>query len=162
MKKSKQSAQRKNTTLNQLVLNVDDAVFGKAIKKLGHSQFQIQTTDAENRAIEVTAAIAGKSVVRIDIGDILIVGRNESSKHVTYEILGALDKKTIHQLRQDKRLHNAFFSDVDELGDDLFDRSEEVNEEEVTAAPKMEKGNKPVKKDKIVLDNDDDVDVDAI
>lgn len=161
MKKSKQGAQRKNEQLNQTILKEEDVLFGRTIKKLGNGQFRILTTDDDNRGIEVNATILGKSVVRIDIGDVVVVGRNESSGRVTHEILGAVDKKTTQQLRQAKRFHPSLFSDVDELGDDLFDRSEEVTPEQESAKPKMEKGNKPVKKDKALLDNDD-VDVDAI
>lgn len=162
MKKSKQGAQRKNEQLNQLVVNADDAIFGRTIKKLGNGQFRVQTTDHEDHGIEVNATILGKSVVRIEIGDVVVVGRNESSGRVTYEILGSVDKKTTQLLREAKRFHPSLFSDTDALGDDFFDRSEEVKPEEAEAAkPKMEKGNKPVKKDKALLDNDE-VDVDAI
>lgn len=163
MKKSKQSAQRKNEQLNQVVLKDTDAVFGRVIKKLGNGHFRVLTTDGDGRGIEVSAVIASKSVVRIDIGDIIVVGRNESSKHVTYEVLGAIDKKTTEQLREAKRFHPSLFSDTDELGDDLFDRSEDAKPEEEDTKPKMEKGNKPVKKDKMTTgDDDDDVDINAI
>ena len=161
MKKSKQSAQRKNADLNHLVLKDTEALFGRALKKLGNGHFRILTTDGENRATEVSAVIQGKSIVRIELGDVIIVGRNESAGRVTYEILGALDKKTTQQLREAKRFHPSLFSDADEMGDDLFDRTEDAKEEDDSAKPKMEKGNKPVKKDKALL-ADDEVDVDAI
>jgi translation initiation factor IF-1 len=161
MKKSKQGAQRKNAALNQVVLTAEDALFGRTIKKLGNGQFRVLTTDDDNRSIEVNATILGKSVVRIEIGDIVIVGRNETSARVTHEILGAVDKKTTQQLREAKRFHPSLFSDTDELGDELFDRSEDVKEEEDSEKPKMEKANKPVKKDKALL-ADGEVDVDAI
>lgn len=162
MKKSKQGAQRKNEQLNQVVLKEEDVLFGRTNKKLGNGQFRILTTDGDGRGIEVNAVILGKSVVRIDLGDVVVVGKNESAGKMTYEILGALDKKTTQQLREAKRFHPSLFSDVDELGDDLFDRSEEAAPEDAaTAKPKMEKGNKPVKKDKALL-ADGEVDVDAI
>lgn len=161
MKKSKQGAQRKNEQLNQVVLKDDDVLFGRTNKKLGNGQFRILTTDGDGRGIEVNAAILGKSVVRIDLGDVVVVGRNESAGRVTYEILGALDKKTTQQLREAKRFHPSLFSEADQDGDDLFDRSEELKEAGEEAKPKMEKGNKPVKKDKALLD-DGEVDVDAI
>jgi translation initiation factor IF-1 len=161
MKKSKQGAQRKNEQLNQVVLKEEDVLFGRTNKKLGNGQFRILTTDDDGRGIEVNAVILGKSVVRIDVGDVVVVGKNESSSRVTYEILGALDKKTTQQLREGKRFHPSLFSETDELGDELFDRSEDVKPEEESGKPKMEKGNKPVKKDKALLENDE-VDVDAI
>lgn len=161
MKKSKQSAQRKNADLNHVVLKDTDALFGRAIKKLGNGYFRILTTDMENRGTEVNAVIQGKSVVRIELGDVVIVGRNESAGRVTYEILGAVDKKTTQQLREAKRFHPSLFSDAQGEGDDLFDRSEDAAAEEESAKPKAEKANKPVKKDKALLD-DGEVDVDAI
>jgi translation initiation factor IF-1 len=160
MKKSKQSAQRKNTDLNQVVLKDTEALFGRAVKKLGNGYFRILTTDTEDRSTEVNAVIHGKGVVRIEIGDVIIVGKNESSGKVTYEILGSVDKKTVQQLREAKRFHPSLFTDADSDGDELFDRTEDVGVEE-SAKPKMEKANKPVKKDKALL-ADGEVDVDAI
>jgi translation initiation factor IF-1 len=161
MKKSKQSAQRKNATLNQVVMKEEDVLFGRTVKKLGNGYFRIQTTDTEDRGTEVNAVIAGKSVVRIEIGDIIIVGRNESSGKVSYEILGALDKKTAQQLREAKRFHPSLISDADTDGDELFDRTADAGEEEESGKPKMDKANKPVKKDKALKD-DGEVDVDVI
>jgi hypothetical protein len=164
MKKSKQSAQRKNTALNQVVLKEEDVLFGRAVKKLGNGMFSILTTDSDNHSIEVKAAIASKSVVRIMEGDIIIVGCNESAKHTTYEILGSVDKKTTQKLREANRLHKSFFTETDQLDDDLFDRSEDAVEEEDGSKPKMEKGNKPVKKEKMLAEggDDDEVDIDGI
>ena len=161
MKKSKQGAQRKNEKLNQMVLKEDDVLFGRTNKKLGNGQFRILTTDEDGHSIEANATIVGKSVVRIEIGDVVIVGKNESSARVTYEILGSLDKKTTQQLREAKRFHPSLFSDTDELGDELFDRTEDAKQEDDSGKPKMEKANKPIKKDKALLENDE-VDVDAI
>jgi len=160
-KKSKQSAQRKNTQLNQVLLKDTEALFGRALKKLGNGHFRILTTDGDGHPTEVTAVIAGKSVVRIDIGDVIIVGCNESSSKQTYEILGSVDKKTAQQLRECNRFHPSLFSEGDGEGDDLFDRSEDATPEEGDAKGKVDKGNKPVKKDKALLD-DGEVDVDAI
>ena len=161
-KKSKQSAQRKNTALNQVILKEEDVIFGRTIKKLGNGHFRILTTDSDNRGTEVTAVIQGKGVVRIEIGDIIIVGRNESAGKQTYEILGSVDKKTTQQLREAKRFHPSLFAEAEGEGDDLFDRSADATPEEgESAKPKLEKGNKPVKKDKALL-ADGEVDVDAI
>lgn len=162
MKKAKISAQRNNVSRTKSAIADEEALFGRALKTLGNGRFRIHTTDGDGRAIEADAAIAGRSVVRIQIGDVLIVGRNESAKHITYEILGSCDKKAVKELRDMQRLHPAFFSEEDTLGDDLFDRSEEIAEEEA-AKSKMEKANKPLKAAKAAaVDDDDTVDVDAI
>lgn len=164
MKKAKISAVRNNDQRAKAALKDTEAVFGRAIKTLGNGRFRIVTTDDKGKSLEAEAAVGGRSVVRIQIGDIVIVGRNESSKHVTYEILGSCDKKTIKELRDAKRLHPAFFSEEDALGDDLFDRSEEFRLEEETAKGKVEKGNKPVKESRVTTEKEEeeDVDVDAI
>lgn len=164
IKKSKISAQRNNVSRTKEAIADTDALFGRALKTLGNGRFRIQTTDGDGRPIETDAAIAGRSVVRIQIGDVVIVGRNESAKHITYEILASCDKKAVKELRDAKRLHPAFFSEDDQLGDDLFDRSEDIAAEEESAKSKMEKGNKPTKSDKIkpMVDEDDNVNIDAI
>lgn len=162
MKKSKQGAQRKNAELNQVLLKQDtEALFGRTIKKLGNGHFRILTTDSDGRGTEVNAVIMGKSVVRIEIGDVIVVGKNESAGKVSYEILGSVDKKTTQQLREAKRFHPSLFSEAEGEGDDLFDRSADAAPEEESAKAKVEKGNKPVKKDKALLE-DGEVDVDAI
>lgn len=164
MKKAKISAVRNNDQRTKIALKTEDALFGRATKSLGNGRFRIITTDDDGRSLEADAAIGGRSVVRIQIGDIVIVGRNESSKHVTYEILGSCDKKAVKQLREAKRLHPAFFSEEDLLGDDLFDRSEEIATEEDSGKPKMEKANKPTKEIRATMlpDGEDDINVDAI
>jgi translation initiation factor IF-1 len=161
MKKSKQSAQRKNATLNTVVLKEEDVLFGRAIKKLGNGQFRILTTDAENRGIEVVATILGKSTVRTELGDVVVVGVNESSSKKTYEILGPVSKKTTQELREANRLHSSFFADAGEDGDELFDRSADAGDEEESGKLKMDKSNKTVKKDRVLLP-EGEVDVDAI
>lgn len=164
-KKSAYSAKNKNESLNKFVLSEEDALFGRALKKLGNGRFRIQVPNADGHGVEADAAIAGKTVVRINIGDVVIVGRNDTGKHVTYEILGSCDSKVVQTLRKAQRLHPSLFHEDDELGDDIFDRSEDVKEEE-TATAKKDKSNKPVKKDKILetkaQEENDDVDVDRI
>ncbi len=162
MKKAKISAQRNNVTRTKDAIADDDALFGRAVKTLGNGRFRIQTTDAKGHGIEADAAIAGRSVVRIQIGDVVVVGRNETSKHITYEILASCDKKAVQELRQAKRLHPSFFSEEDTLGDDLFDRSEEIAAEDESAKPKLEKANKPTRGKAVAEDDTDDVNVDAI
>jgi translation initiation factor IF-1 len=163
MKKAKISAVRNNDQRTKIALKDTEAYFGRTLKTLGNGRFRIITTDEKGKCLETDAAIGGRSVVRIQIGDIVIVGRNESSKHVTYEILGSCDKKSVKELREAKRLHPAFFSEEDAMGDDLFDRSEELGAEEETAKGKLEKGNKPVKESRMtVTEEEDEVNVDAI
>ncbi len=162
-KKSNRSAKNKNETLNRVVLDIDDAIFGRTVKKLGNGRFRIQVPNSEGHGIEADASIPGKSTVRIEIGDVVIVGRNESSKHVTYEILGSCDKKTIQLLREANRLHPSLFNENDTLGDDLFDRSEDVELKEEETVAKKEKANKTVRGGKVTVSaDDDDVNIDAI
>jgi len=161
-KKSNRSAKNKNEQLNKLVINVDDAIFGRIVKKLGNGRFRIQVPDAEGRGTEADASIAGKTTVRVDVGEIVIVGRNESSKHVTYEILGSCDKKTVEILRKAERLHPSLFNEGDVLGDDFFDRDEDTPSGEEEVVGKKDKSNKPVRGKATVSDDDDDVNVDAI
>ena len=164
MKKAKIAATRNNDQRMKIALKTEDALFGRAIKTLGNGRFRIITTDDKGKSLEADAAIGGRSVVRIQIGDVVIVGRNESSKHVTYEILGSCDKKAVKELRDAKRLHPAFFSEEDTLGDDLFDHSEETAVEDDTAKPKMEKANKPAKEIRtlVLSEKEDEVDIDNI
>ena len=164
-KKSKQSTERKNKALNTIVLTEDDAIFGRITKELGFGRYKIQVPDAKGNSTEANAAVVARTIAYPHMGDIIVVGRNESGKHITYEILGALDRKTITKLQEAKRFPNFLFNEDDELGDDLFDRSEPAPTEEETTKPKLEKGNKPVKKDKMTVnmdDDDDDIDVDNI
>ncbi len=162
-KKAKQSAERKNKTLNTIVLTDEDAVFGRVIKKLGNGRFRIQVPDKKGNGSEAEAAIVGKSISRIDLGDVVVVGRNESAGRISYEILGPCDKKAVTALRDAKRLHPSLLADTNEEGEDLFDRSEEIADEgEGGAKTKVEKGNKPAKPSKITVTETDDVDVDAI
>lgn len=161
-KKSARSAKNKNESLNKIVLLEEDALFGRVQKKLGNGRFMIAVPNQEGHLIETDAYLLGKSMVRIEIGDVIIVGRNESAKKTTYEILGSCEKKVIESLRALQRLHPGLFNEEDVLGEDIFDRSEEVKDEEETARAKKEKSNKPVKKEKNIVIDDDDVDVDKI
>lgn len=124
--KAKNAAKRNNTGLNQLVVKDDtEALFGRAVKKLGNGYFRILTTDSDGRGTEVNAKVIDKSVVLIQIGDMIVVGKNESAGKQTYEILGSLEKKTIKLLRDAKRLHPSLISDASGMEDELFDREEE-------------------------------------
>jgi translation initiation factor IF-1 len=123
--KAKLAAKRNNEQRNKIVIQESDALFGRTLKSLGNCRFRIQTTDTDGRGVETDAVIGGKSVVRINIGDIVIVGRNETSARVTYEILGACDKKTVKQLRDAKRLHPSLVSNAIGEDDDLFDREDD-------------------------------------
>ena len=163
-KKAKQSAERKNKTLNTIVLVDEDAIFGRILKKLGNGRFRIQVPDKKDRGSEAEAAVVGKSVTRVDVGDVVVVGRNESAGKISYEILGACDKPAVKILRDAKRLHSSLFADADDEGEDLFDRSGDLGaEEDALVKARLEKGNKPVKPSKMTAaTDDDDVDVEAI
>ena len=123
--KAKNAAKRNNDQRNKIAVDDSSVLFGRALKSLGNCRFRIQTTDSDGRGVETEASIGGKTVVRINIGDIVMVGRNESSARMTYEILGACDKKTIKQLRDTKRLHPSLVHDVSGVDDELFDREED-------------------------------------
>lgn len=159
-KKSARSAKNKNEALNKVVLEETDAIFGRTTKKLGNGRFRIQVPNEKGHGTEVDAYLLGKSMVRIEIGDVVILGRNDSGKNITYEILGSCEKSVVETLRKANRLHSSLFNDEDILGEDLFDRSEEIPAEGEGTA-KKEKSNKPVKKDKMTADTDD-VNVDDI
>lgn len=171
-KRARQSAERKNKELNTIVLKDEEAIFGRIIKDLGFGRFRIQVPDSKGYASEADAAVVGKSTIRVNIGDIVVVGRNESGKRVTYEILGSCDKAAIKLLRDAKRLHSCLFNEEDAVGDDFFDRSDDVPKEEgedESGKPKVEKGNKPAKSSKAALattkeaeDEEDDLNVDEI
>lgn len=162
-KKAKQSAERKNKVLNTIVLTDEEAIFGRVVKKLGNGRFRIQVPDKKGNGSEADAAIVGKSVSRIDLGDVIVVGRNESAGRVTYEVLGPCDKKAVAALRDANRLHPSLFADGDDEGEDLFDRSEEIAADgDEAAKTKIEKGNKPTKTSKMAIADNGDVDVDAI
>ena len=168
-KKAKISAQRNNVSRTKEAIDDDETLFGRTTKTMGNGRFRIQTTDKDGHPIEAEAVVAGRSVVRIQLGDVIVVGRNESSKHITYEILASCDKKAVKELRDKKRLHPCLFSEDDQLGDDLFDRSEDAALEEEETKSKIEKGNKPSKTSKAadattrdMLAEEDDVNIDAI
>jgi translation initiation factor IF-1 len=157
--KAKRSALRNNEIRTKDAVIDDTALFGRTVKSLGNKRFRIQVPDKDGRGSEAEAVVGGKSVVRIQIGDVVIVGRNESAGKISYEILGSCDKKTVKQLRDTKRLHESLFNGEDTLGEDIFDRSEEAAPAEENQTGKM---NKPVKKMKVVVDEEEDVNVDAI
>jgi hypothetical protein len=66
-KKSARSAKNKNDSLNKIVLDEEDAVFGRTTKKLGNGRFRIQVPNEKGHGTEVDAYLLGKSMVRIEI-----------------------------------------------------------------------------------------------
>ena len=160
--KANRSAIVKNDRMNKGLADDEDALFGRVLKSLGNCRFRIQTTDEDDRGVEVDAAIGGRSVIRIHPGDLVVVGRNDSAGKISSEIFGACDKTTIGKLQEAKRLHPSLCAEMDDMTDDIFDRSEDIAEEEgATTAPKKDKSNKPVKVVKLISETDE-VDVDAI
>ncbi len=159
--KANRSAILKNDRMNKGLLDDESVIFGRVLKSLGNCRFRVQTTDEDDRGIEVDAAIGGRSVIRIHPGDLVVVGRNDSAGKISYEISGACDKKTIGKLKEAERLHPSLFSETDDLTDDIFDRSEDLVEEEgAVVVTKKDKANKPTKV--VKLAETDEVDVDAI
>jgi translation initiation factor IF-1 len=161
--KANRSAILKNDRMNKGLADDEDALFGRVLKSLGNCRFRVQTTDEDDRGIEVDAAIGGRSVIRIHPGDLVVVGRNDSAGKISYEIFGTCDKKTIGKLKEAERLHPSLFSEMDDMTDDIFDRSDDIAEEDgtVAAATKKDKANKPSKIVKLAVTSDE-VDVDAI
>jgi len=126
-KVAKRSAFKKNESLGKAVLEEETALLGRTIKKLGNKRFRILTTDSKGHGVEVEAHVRGNTVF-IQLDDVVILGSNESGGKVSYEILGSCEKKIVKQLQDRKRLHSSLLVGADELGDDLFDRSEETDQ----------------------------------
>lgn len=126
-KVAKRSAFKKNESLGKAVLEEETALLGRTIKKLGNRRFRILTTDAKGHGVEVEAHVRG-NIIYIQVDDVVVLGSNESAGKTTYEILGSCDKKIVKQLKDLKRLHSSLLVGADELGDDLFDRSEETDQ----------------------------------
>lgn len=125
--RTNRSANRNNESLNREVLEDAGSLFGRATKALGHRRFQVETVDKKGNVILIDASIRGK-ILWVNVGDVLILGKNDAS----YEILGACDKKTLKRLRDAKRLPESLFASNGLDGeDDLFDRNEELPEDEV-------------------------------
>lgn len=129
--KANLSAKRNNEVRMKVAVTDETALFGRAIKSLGNCRFRIQTLDEQGRTTETEAVIGGRSVIRICVGDIVIIGRNESAGRITYEILGSCDKKITKQLRDAKRLHPSLITDADVLKDEFFEAVEDAKEEEL-------------------------------
>lgn len=157
--RTNRSANRNNDSLNRDILDDTNGFFGRAIKALGHRRFQVETVDKKGNPILVDAPIRGK-ILWINVGDVLILGRNESSDASSYEILGACDKKTLKRLRDAKRLPASLFSGTgEEAGDDLFDRSDDIADDEgVTVQQEKPKAKAPVEE----TSTTDEIDLDAI
>lgn len=157
--RTNRSANRNNDSLNRDILDDPTGFFGRAVKALGHRRFQVETVDAKGNPILVDAPIRGK-ILWINVGDVLILGKNESSDASSYEILGACDKKTLKRLRDAKRLPSSLFPESGEgLGDDLFDRSDDIAEDETTAG----KQEKPKAKAPVAEPSaEEEIDLDAI
>lgn len=130
--KKKIARNRTNMIRSKVAMVDETAIFAKVIKPLGNCRFRILCPDAKGKTmVEVDARIGGNSVTRILIGDIAIVGRNTSSDHESYEILGSLDKKQIKDLEKARRLHPSLIEVGEDTGDGIeFDYAEEEKKEE--------------------------------
>lgn len=130
--KKKFARSRTNMIRSKIAMMDDTALFAKVVKALGNCRFRILCPDEKGKAArEVDARIGGNSVTRILLGDIVIVGRNTSSDHETYEILGSLDKTQIKDLQTVRRLHPALIDMGEDTDDGIeFDYGEEKKQEE--------------------------------
>lgn len=152
--RTNRSANRNNEFLNRDIIDDAGGIFGRAIKALGHRRFQVETVDKKGNVILIDAPIRGK-ILWINVGDVLILGKNDSS----YEILGACDKKTLKKLRDAKRLPESLFASNGQDGeDDLFDRSDDIPDDEIPVQEKP-KVKAPVQE---TVKEGEEVDIDEI
>jgi translation initiation factor IF-1 len=132
--KKKLGRERTNMIRAKVAMVDETALFAKVVKPLGNSRFRILCPDTKGKTtVEVDARIGGNSVTRILMGDIAIIGRNTSSDHETYEILGKLDIKQIKELQKARRLHSSLIEGAAAGEGDLgivFDYGEEEKKEE--------------------------------
>jgi translation initiation factor IF-1 len=118
-----QRKQIRNARLQAEALQDTEAIFGRAVKGFGNGMFSVVIADQEHpdRIREVTAAIAGRSIARIFLNDIVVVA--PSGKR--YEIMGSMSAKNVEELGA--RIHPAILNEgaalVSEAGFE-FDRGE--------------------------------------
>jgi hypothetical protein len=129
--KSQRAAEKKqkhNSGIEGSAIDDPDALFGRALKSLGNGWFQIAVQDPNRREslIEAVAAIGGRSVIRIQINDIVVVA--QSGKR--YELMGSISRKGALHLQSQKRIPKTLL--VEGCGEEVeegvvFDDAEDVN-----------------------------------
>lgn len=101
MTKSKARKAVKQERYQKVALSDDSAIYGRVIKALGQRQFRVIVPDQVSRKlIEVTAKIPKKRSL-ITVGDIVVTAASGTS----YEIQANMDKKAIHMLEKEKKIH---------------------------------------------------------
>ena len=98
--------EKRNAKISLSALDDESSLYGKAIKALGNKRFRIIVPDARGALREEEARIGGKSVIRIEINDIVVVVRSGRD----LEIMGRMDKKNTARLQKDNRIHPALLT----------------------------------------------------
>lgn len=116
--------EKHNSRVSISAMDDDSALFGRAIKALGNCRFRVVVPDARGSLKEEEARIGGKSVIRIEINDIVIVAR--SGKDL--EIMGRMDRKGTARLQKENRIHPALIT-ATEITADMMKKPVAVMEE---------------------------------
>ena len=98
--KSKGRKAAKEERYRGIAVTDDSAIYGRVIKALGQRQFRVIVPDRSKKLVEVTAKIPKKRAL-INISDIVVVASSGNN----YEIQASMDRKTLHILTKEKRLH---------------------------------------------------------
>lgn len=165
MNRKIEKREKRNAKVSSSALDDETALFGKAIKALGNCRFRVAVPDKRGMLYEADARVGGRSVIRIEQNDIVIVAQSGRE----YEILGRMDKKSTARLQKVNRIHPALLltgeitadkmmkPDADETGFE-FDY-----EDGAPLSPIPEEDEESVKPSRSTTKVDaDDVDIDAI
>jgi hypothetical protein len=130
------SASKKNT---EVVAQLGaDAIFARVTANLG-SYFRLTCHDGE-KTVEILGSPRGlfkqrKAQIRFTRDDIVVLSSMPSRGSEISEIIALLSKKDAQELYKDERIHASVynappsFGAEEAVGDDIFDRSGEVEEE---------------------------------
>jgi translation initiation factor IF-1 len=120
---------------------------GRALKKFGHGRYEVYCHDGVTRQCRIRGLLRKKGQVFIDINSMVVVSLRSAlsdsdsendikkadvtEKAEDSDIIGVLSDKNIAQLRKTS-INTQIFVDANsnEDGEDLFDRSEVLNEGE--------------------------------
>lgn len=158
--------EKHNSRVAFSAMDDDSALFGRAIKALGNCRFRVVVPDARGSLKEEDARIGGKSVIRIEINDIVIVAR--SGKDL--EIMGRMDRKGTARLQKENRIHPALIT-ASEITAEMMKKPVTAIEEgfefdyenALDTIPEVESEDEADKsKRATVMPDNDDIDVDAI
>lgn len=146
-----------------------ECTYGKIMKTFGNRQFKVVNT----KGTEHHAFIAPK-MSRVAIGDVVLLNIREyesraSTNTAVYDIMAVFDRKDINRLYKNGQI--PIWMSVANIGadsvkdnneDDIFECSDDENEEDVAEAVKVDKRNKVSKHKDTIVENDDDIDIDKI